>query len=70
MNDIQRLRAFAQSTIDAAMGLPHLCSTDVLEDAKRLGLLAPNIVDRPCRRDCPCASRWRSGWRATGRRDC
>ena len=54
VNDIQRLRAFAQSTIDAAMGLPHLCSTDVLEDAKRLGLLAPNIVDRPCRRDCPC----------------
>lgn len=54
MNDLQRLRAFAQSTIDAAMGLPSLDCTDVLDDAVRHGLLAPNLLDRPCRRDCPC----------------
>jgi hypothetical protein len=54
MNDLQRLRAFARATIDAAMGQPHMDSGEVLDDARKLGLVTENLLDRPCRRDCPC----------------
>ena len=43
MNDIQRLRAFAQSTIDAAMGLPHLGGDSVMRSGNTT--IAPTADD-------------------------